>query len=431
VTPNAIFVLWLCLFAIEQAWLWLLAGLNLRHVRRHASEIPPAFAGTVDPGTRARSVAYTLERGRFGLFATLVSAAITVTVVTTGLLGALDAACARLPLGPYLRGVIFLFAVSLGSWLAGLPFSLYATFSIEARFGFNRTTPKIFALDTLKNLAVSVAIGLPVLLGLFWFMDRAGRWWWVWAFFALTAFELVMTLVYPLVIAPLFNKFAPLPEGTLRERILALAERLAFRTKGIFVMDASRRSRHGNAYFTGLGPVTRIVLFDTLVSTMSEDEVLAVLAHEIGHERRHHVRKGLALSIVLGLAGFWLLSLIVPWEALYRAFGFDRASSHAILVVLALASGPVTFAFRPLFSLWSRRHEREADRFAVDATGGAGAMVSALVRLSKDNLSNLTPHPWYSFYHYSHPTTAERVAGLEAYAAKRTSGAGTRDRAGR
>jgi STE24 endopeptidase len=378
----------------------------------------------VDPTTRARSVAYTLAHGRFGLLASLVSAAITVAVVATGFLGALDTTGARLPLGPYLRGVIFLFAVSLGSWLAGLPFSLYATFSIEARFGFNRTTPRIFALDTLKSLAVSVAIGLPVLLGLFWFMDRAGRWWWVWAFLALTAFELVMNLLYPLVIAPLFNKFTPLPEGTLRDRILALAGRLAFRTKGIFVMDASRRSRHGNAYFTGLGPVKRIVLFDTLVSTMSEDEVLAVLAHEIGHERRHHVQKGLVLSIVLGLAGSWLLSLVVPWEALYRAFGFESASSHAIFVVLALASGPVTFAFRPLFSLWSRRHEREADRFAVDATGGAGAMVSALVRLSKDNLSNLTPHPWYSFYHYSHPTVAERVASLEAYAKTKDAGAG-------
>jgi STE24 endopeptidase len=424
VTPDTIFVLWLCLFALEQAWLLLLAGMNLRHVQRHALEIPPAFAAAVDAPTRARSVAYTLAHGRFGLLASLASAAVTVAVVATGLLGALDAACARLPLGPYLRGAVFLFAVSLGSWLAGLPFSLYATFSIEARFGFNRTTPKIFALDTLKSLAVSVAIGLPVLLGLFWFMDHAGRWWWVWAFLALTAFELVMNLLYPLVIAPLFNTFTPLPEGTLRDRILALADRLAFRTKGIFVMDASRRSRHGNAYFTGFGPVKRIVLFDTLVSTMSEDEVLAVLAHEIGHERRYHVRKGLALSILLGLAGFWLLSLVVPWAVLYGAFGFDRASSHAILVVLALASGPATFAFRPLFSLWSRRHEREADRFAVDATGGAGPMVSALVRLSKDNLSNLTPHPWYSFYHYSHPTVAERVADLEAYAKTKRAGGG-------
>jgi len=418
-TPRAILALWLALLAAEQAWLVLLAVLNLRHVRRHAADIPPAFAAAVDPGTRARSVAYTIERSRFGLAASLISAALPAAAVAAGLLGLLDDACARIPVGPYLRGAVFVLAVSICSWIAGLPFSLYATFSIEARYGFNRTTPKTFALDTLKSLALSLAIGVPVLLGLFWFMDRTGRWWWVWAFLALTAFELVVNLLYPLVIAPLFNRFTPLPEGTLRDRILGLARKTGFRTKGIFVMDASRRSRHGNAYFTGLGPVKRIVLFDTLVSTMGEDELIAVLAHEIGHERRRHVRKSLAVSIALGLAGFWVLSLLVPWEALYRAFGFARASSHAILVVLALASGPVTFAFRPLSSLWSRRHEREADRFAVDATGSAEGMVSALVHLSKDSLVNLTPHPWYSFYHYSHPTVSERVAALEAYAAAR------------
>jgi STE24 endopeptidase len=190
------------------------------------------------------------------------------------------------------------------------------------------------------------------------------------------------------------------------------------------VMDASRRSRHGNAYFTGLGPVKRVVLFDTLVGTMDEDEILAVIAHEIGHERRHHVRKGLAVSIALGLTGFWVLSLLVPWTPLYAAFGFDRASSHAILVVLSIAAGAFTFPFRPLASLWSRRHEYEADRFAVDGTGGAEGMISALLRLSKDSLTNLTPHPWYSFYHYSHPTTAERVAALEAYARTKSAGAG-------
>jgi STE24 endopeptidase len=423
VTPRAILFVWLALLAAEQAWLSLLALLNLRHVRRHAAEIPPAFAAVVDPGIRARSVAYTLERGRLGLLASLASAGLTVAAVSTGFLGMLDDACARLPLGPSLRGAAFVFIVSIGSWLANLPLFLYLTFSIETRFGFNRTTPRTFALDTLKGLALSLLIGLPVLLGLFWFMDRAGALWWVWAFLALTAFELVVNLLYPLVIAPLFNRFTPLAEGTLRESILALADRLAFRTRGIFVMDASRRSRHGNAYFTGLGPVKRIVLFDTLVGTMSGEEILAVLAHEIGHERRHHVRKDLALSIVLGLAGFWLLSLAVPWAPLYRAFGFARASSHAILVLLSIAAGPFTFPLRPLFSLWSRRHEYEADRFAVDGTGGARGMVGALLRLSKDNLDNLTPHPWYSFSHYTHPTVSERVAALEAYARMKSASA--------
>ena len=391
-SPDTIFVLWLCLFAVEQAWLWLLAGLNLVHVRRHALEIPPAFAGVVDPATRARSVAYTLERGRFAILASLVAAAITVAVVTTGLLGTLEAACARLPLGPYLRGAIFLFAVSLGSWLAGLPFSLYATFSIEARFGFNRTTPKTFVLDTLKSLAVSIAIGLPVLLGLFWFMDRAGRWWWVWAFLAITAFELVMNLLYPLVIAPLFNRFTPLAEGTLRDRILELARRLGFRTKGIFVMDASRRSRHGNAYFTGLGPVKRVVLFDTLVETMSEEEILAVLAHEIGHERRHHVRKGLALSIALGLAG-----AAVHHDRQPRGLAVERERHHSHQRSLRarsvsppaarcqLGSGPTNQRF---VVIWGQASESPAVRSTPAGSRQAGA-----ARRSRSACARRTPRP--------------------------------------
>jgi len=262
-TPSAILALWLSLLAAEQGWLTALAVLNLRHVRRNATVIPPAFASAVDAGTRTRSVAYTIERGRFGLAASLVTAALTAAAVAAGLAGLRDEACSRIPVGPSLRGAAVVLAVSICSWLAGLPFSLYATFSIEARYGFNRTTPKTFGLDTLKGLALSLAVGVPILLGLFWFMDRAGRWWWVWAFLALTAFELVMNLFYPLVIAPLFNRFTPLPDGTLRDRILEMARVLGFRTKGIFVMDASRRSRHGNAYFTGLGPVKRIGLFDT------------------------------------------------------------------------------------------------------------------------------------------------------------------------
>jgi STE24 endopeptidase len=417
--PKTIILVWLALFLLQYGWNTLLAALNLRYVRRHGDAVPPAFAGVVDEPAYARSVTYTLTRGRFGLLAGTVSAAILLAVVLSGFMGLLDSLAARLPIGGYLQGVVFLFALSLLFWVTGLPFSLYSVFGIEARFGFNRMTPRLYLVDTLKSLALSVVLAVPVLLGLFWFMDHAGRLWWLWAFLAMSAFELVLNVLYPMVIAPLFNRFTPLADGSLRTRILELAGRLGLRAKGIYVMDGSRRSRHSNAYFTGLGRSKRIVLFDTLVKTMSEEEILAVLAHEIGHERRHHVTKGLVVSLAAGLAGFWILSLLVPWTPLYRAFGFSQAGSAAIVAILALCSGPFTFFFAPLSSLWSRKHEYEADRFAVDGTGGAAAMVSALLRLSKDNLSNLTPHPLYSFWHYSHPTVAERIAAVEAYAARR------------
>jgi STE24 endopeptidase len=414
-SPRTILVLYILFFFLELAWESLLSLLNLQNVRRSAASVPPAFVGAIEPETYGKSVAYTLTHGRFGILASLASSAILLAVVLTGSLGVLDTLARSLPIHPYLQGILFILGVSLFFWLVSLPLSLYSTFGIEARFGFNRMTPRLYALDTLKSLAVSAVIGVPVLIALFWFMDKTGRLWWIWAFCAMTAFQLVMGILYPLAIAPLFNKFTPLPEGSLRNRIVELAERLRFRTKGIFVMDGSRRSRHSNAYFTGIGKSKRIVLFDTLVNAMSEDEIVSVLAHEIGHEKKHHVRIGLAVSLVMSLAGFWVVSLLLPFFPLYQAFGFQKASYHAILVLLAFCSGPFTFFLKPLGSIWSRRHEYQADRFAVEAVGNAEGLKSALMRLTKENLANLTPHPLYSFYHYSHPTIAERLAALDRH----------------
>jgi len=265
----------------------------------------------------------------------------------------------------------------------------------------------------LKGVAISAVIGIPVLIVLFWFMDRTGPFWWIWAFAAMTVFQIVMSILAPLVIAPLFNKFTPLPDGSLKDRINDLASRLGFRTRGIFVVDSSKRSRHTNAYFTGLGRAKRIVLFDTLVSSHTEEEIVSVLAHEIGHEKRHHVRNGLLLSAAVSLVGFWILSLLLHWTPLYEAFGFAQPGYPALLVLLAFCSPPFTFWLQPLFSLRSRRQEYEADRFAVKGVGSAAGLKSALLRLSRDNLSNLSPHPLYSFFHYSHPTLAERIAALD------------------
>jgi len=422
-SARAILGLYLAFFVLELAWDVFLTLLNLRYARRHAGAVPAAFAGAVDAGTHARSVSYTLARGKLGLFAGAVSSAALIAAVLTGFLGVVDAGMRLLPVHRYLQGILFIACLSLLSWLIGLPFSLASTFSIEAGFGFNRVTPRLFVVDTLKSFAISAAIGVPVLLGLFWFMDAAGGLWWVWAFAALSAFQIVMSILYPVVIAPLFNTFTPLPEGPLREAILSLAARLGFRAKGVFVMDGSRRSRHSNAYFTGLGRAKRIVLFDTLVGSAGQEEILSVLAHEIGHARRHHLRKGLAVSLALSLAGFWIAGLLLHWPPLFQAFGFREASPHALLVLLAFCAGPFTFFITPLFSMWSRRHEYEADRFAVEATESAAGMRSALLRLSRENLSNLLPHPLYSFFHYSHPTLAERIAALEAHEAKLGGGA--------
>jgi len=413
VAAHTILLVFLLFFLLELVWNGFLTVLNMRNVRRNEGAVPAPFVGTVDSATYARSVDYTLVRSRFGLLAGIVSAAALLVIVLTGFLGFLDSVARSLPMHPYLQGIVFIAAVSVLFWIVELPFSLFSTFSIEARFGFNRMTPTLYIVDALKTLGISAVIGAAVLLGLFWFMDRTGAYWWIWAFGAMTVFQLVMTVLAPLVIAPMFNKFSPLSEGSLKEKITALAQKLGFRTRGIFVVDSSRRSRHSNAYFTGLGAAKRIVLFDTLVASNSEEEIVSVLAHEIGHEKRNHLKKGLAVSLAFSLVGFWLLSLLLHWLPLYQAFGFQQPGPHALLVLLAFCSGPFTFFLQPLFSMSSRRHEYQADRFAVEGVGSAAGMRSALLRLSRENLSNLTPHPLYSFFHYSHPTLAERLAALD------------------
>jgi STE24 endopeptidase len=268
--------------------------------------------------------------------------------------------------------------------------------------------------DLVKGTLVSVVITTPLLLLLFWFIDAAGPLWWVYAFAAVALLQLVLFYLYPVLISPIFNKFTPLPGGPLRTAIAALAERTGFRTSGIFVMDGSKRSSHANAYFTGFGRNKRIVLFDTLVNSLGVDETSAVLAHEIGHEKRNHIKKGIAFSFAILFVGFYLLGVMLHYPEFYAAFGFTRPSSHAALVIFMFASSPVMFFLSPLVSLLSRKHEYEADAFASDVVGTWKPLGTALLSLHKASLSNFTPHPLYSFFHYSHPTLAERLGALES-----------------
>ncbi|RKX74323.1 MAG: M48 family peptidase [Spirochaetes bacterium] len=412
---NTILLIYLIFFAGEFLFENLLTLLNIKTAYRNKDSVPAPFQKYIEKDKYTLSVVYTIERSKFNLLTSVLSSGFLLFVVLSGLLGKVDLFVSGMHLHPYLHGIIYIFLISLIFKLFSIPFSIYSQFVIEEKFGFNRMTLSLFFKDLIKSLLVSAVISTPLLLGLFWFMDSTGRFWWIFAFLFVALFQLVITVLYPLVIAPLFNKFSPLEEGSLKEKLYNLAKKLAFRTSGIFVMDGSKRSRHSNAYFTGLGKVKRIVLFDTLIQTLTENQLAAVLAHEIGHEKKHHAVKYLFLSLLLMMAALFIIDLLLRFDPLYLAFGFKQASYHGILVIISFCSGPFTFFLTPLFTSWSRKHEYEADRFAVNAVENKENLEEALITLGRENLTNLSPHPLYSFYHYSHPTLGERIRAIEKY----------------
>jgi Zn-dependent protease with chaperone function len=417
-TASTLLVIYVALALLDLGWGQLLSAINYRSVTRHGDEVPKRLKASIKKEDAAKASNYSRAKMRLGFLAEPALTFVTLLAVVIGFFGFLDSWVISLGLSAYWSGALFLGALLLIQSILSTPIDLYSTFVLEKRFGFNTTTFATWLLDNLKSLGIAAALGLPLLALLYLFIDSAGSLWWLWAAAIFSLIDVVISLLYPLVIAPLFNKFSPLSEGSLKERIDALAVRCDFRVKGIFVMDGSKRSRHSNAYFTGLGRVKRIVLFDTLIQQMGEDEILAVLAHEIGHEKRKHVLKMTAVSVALSFLSFWLLSLMMRWPALYAAFGFASASKHAIILILALVSGPATFFLTPLFSRWSRTHEYQADAYSAthalaSPKEGAEALASALVKLNKENASNLWPAKLYSAWYYSHPTLSERLEAIE------------------
>jgi STE24 endopeptidase len=401
------------LLVIETAIEAGLAWLNLRHTARHGATVPPALAAAFTADDARRAQAYAGARGRVEALGIFVDAAALAILLLSGALGWWDGwVAAHLATWPAPhRFVVFLVGLTIPLGLVGLPLSLYRTFGVEARFGFNRLTFGLWLRDRLKGLALAVVIGLPLLYAVWAFMALTGAAWWLWLFAFLAAWQLLLVWLYPAVIARWFNRFTPLPAGDLRARVEALAGRAGFRTGGIFVVDAGKRSAHSNAYFTGLVR-PRIVLFDTLVKTMSLDETEAVLAHEMGHWREGHVRRMIALTLVLQFAGLWALSWAVAWPPLFAAFGLAGPSYAGAIALAVLAGGAVTFWLGPLLARLSRRHEYQADAYSRRLVGGTDGLQTALVKLGRENLTNLAPHPWYSAYHYSHPTLPERLAAL-------------------
>ena len=408
-------VLILCLVlilakALTQLWL---ERLNRGSVLAHAKELPEAFRGIMDEAAYARSVPYTLASGRLRQVGVVWDAAVLAAALFSGVLPwALNGFRQTLG-GSAWSMAAFLFGTGLVFSLLGLPLDWYDQFRLEERFGFNTTTQKVWWLDRLKGLALGLALGYPMLWLVVKLVEWTGPSWWLWAWGALLGFELLMAVLAPVLILPLFNKFTPLPEGSLQQRLLALAERTRFRARSIQVMDGSKRSRHSNAFFTGFGSFRKIVLFDTLIEQLAERELEAVLAHEIGHFKKKHIPKTLAAGALGSLAAFYLVSLLARQEWFYRAFGFEPGNIVPALLLFGLLSGVATFWVSPLAHWWSRRHEYQADAYAAQVMREPGPLIGALRKLNEKNLSNLTPHPLYSRFYYSHPTLLERERALE------------------
>ena len=403
------------LLLVTATRIWL-ALRHIRHVASHRERVPPEFAGSVPLAAHQKAADYTRARTRLGILDALVSAAVLLAFTLGGGLQWLYDAWARVfEAGGYAHGIALILAVAAVTGLIDLPFSIYRTFVIEAKFGFNRMTPALFVADLAKSIALGLAIGVPLLFAVLWLMAQMGELWWLYVWLTWVGFNLLMLVAYPTLIAPLFNKFSPLADETLKERIERLLAKCGFRSKGLFVMDGSKRSSHGNAYFTGFGAAKRIVFFDTLLSRLAPSEVEAVLAHELGHFKRHHVWKRVAWLFLASLLFLAALGYLIDQPWFYEGLGVERRSAAVALVLFFMVAPVFTFLLAPIGSVYSRRHEYEADAYAASHASGED-LVHALVKLYQDNAATLTPDPVHSAFYDSHPPAALRIARLQALA---------------
>ena len=391
---------------------YLLRYLNLRHLRRHGTTVPPGFEGAIDAEALAKTARYTEELSRVALLQSVYDSALLLALLFTPLLPLYDGWIDALSGSFVIRGVAFLLLLTLAQSLLEIPFSLYSTFRVEKRYGFNTTTPGIWLGDLFKSTLLS-AMFLIILVAAALLLVQAspGLWWlWVWGFFAL--FSITMIYLSPVLIEPLFSKFEPLGDPELEQEIRLLLAKGGLQVQGVLKMDASRRSLHSNAYFTGIGRVKRIVLYDTMLKQMERRELLAILAHEAGHWKLGHIWKRLVLMEGGALAYCYLVYQIFSWGGLPGLFGLSQGSFAAQLLMVSFLSSIAAFPLTPFSSWLSRRHEWEADRFATELCGMPDALASALVKLTRENLANLHPHPVYASFYYSHPPVVERVARL-------------------
>lgn len=394
-----------------------LASRQIRHVARHRDTVPAAFASTMTLDAHQKAADYTIAKSRFGLVEMAWSAAVLLAWTLLGGLDILNKVLLAWMGGGMAQQLALLAAFALIGGLLDLPFTLWQTFRLEERFGFNKMTFRLWLADAVKGTLIGALIGLPIAALILWLMGAAGNLWWLWAWAVWMGFNLLLMLVYPTFIAPLFNKFKPLDDATLQARVTALMQRCGFAAKGLFVMDGSRRSAHANAYFTGFGASKRVVFYDTLLRQLNAGEVEAVLAHELGHFKRRHIVKRMAAMFALSLAGFALLGWVSGQSWFYAGLGVQPnmgAPNNALALLLFMLAVPVfTFFVAPLPAWLSRKHEFEADAYAIAQTNGTD-LSAALLKLYQDNASTLTPDPLFVQFYYSHPPASERLARMAA-----------------
>jgi STE24 endopeptidase len=390
----------------------LLKWLNLRHHAREGTTVPPELAGVVDADRLQKIAAYTRDRSRFAMASELARDVGLGVFLFGGLLGAYDALVTGLAVSPLVHGVVFFVGLALGSAVLSIPFSLYSSFRIEARHGFNRMSPHLFWSDWVKGTVLSAVLVALLSAGALWLVGQAPERWWLYVWLLFVGVSVLLTFLTPYVIEPLFFHMKPLHVPGLEGEVRALAERAGVHVSRVLEVDASRRSSHSNAYFTGIGSVKRVVLFDTLFGHMSHGEILAILAHELGHFRKHHVLVRTLWSFAVTLGGLYLAFRLAPAAEVPALVGLPDASFPARLVILGVVASVVTFPLTPLSSYWSRRHEWQADEFATELQRRPEDLASALRKLASENLSNLHPHPLYAAFYYSHPPMAERIRKL-------------------
>ncbi len=410
-SPQNFLILFLTLFILEEAWQFILSAKNLRWITARSKTVPDYLQGHVSQEELESAAQYSAAKTKIENWSTLLDSSLLIVFILFGLFAALDSCFVGVE-NSYWRTALFFGTLMAAQQVVGTPFEYYGTFVVEERFGFNKTTPKLYWVDWIKGFVINLLLSIPLLMVLVWFLSTY-EWWWLYSWLFITGYMLLMTVAYPRIIAPLFNKFNPLEPGGLSDELAKLMDKCGFTLQEVKVMDASRRSSHSNAYFTGFGKAKRIVLFDTLIEKLGEQEIVSVLAHELGHFKKRHVLKTFFLMQSMALVGLYLLDFIVHQDFIYAGLGLNQ-NAWSALVAFGIIVPVASFWMGPLFSWISRRNEYEADAFARDVVGTDQHLSSALISLGKENLSSPEPHPLFVMWHHSHPPVGERIRAMRS-----------------